>query len=85
MPYSYKLMSAADGGDVLEEHELPDAKDRRDAEDLATQAYETARFQAASNNPPLAFPRAVILMDGDSVIWRATEADLRNSEHDMDV
>lgn len=85
MSYSYKLMSAADGGDVLEERDLADARDRREAEDMATQAYETARFQAASNNPPLAFPRAVILMDGSSEVWRATEADLRDPEHDMDV
>src|SRR4051794_36739176 len=55
------------------------------AEDLATQAYETARFQATSNNPPLAFPRAVILMEAGREIWRATEADLRDPEHDMDV
>lgn len=85
MPYSYKLMSAAQGGDVLDERDLTKARDRRDAEDLATQAYETARFQAASNNPPLAFPRAVILMDAGREIWRATEADLRDPEHDMDV
>ena len=85
MPYSGKLMTAADGGDVLGQHDLRDAKDRHDAEDMATQAYETARFQAASNNRPLAVARAVILMDGDLEIWRATEADLRDSDHDMDV
>ena len=85
MSYSYKLMSAAEGGDVLEELELREARDRRDAEDLATQAYETARFQSASNNPPLAFPRAVILVENGDEVWRATEADLRDTEHDMDV
>ena len=48
MPYSYKLMSTAEGGDVLEGRALPDANNLRDAKDLATKAYETARFQAAA-------------------------------------
>lgn len=85
MRYSYKLTSAAQGGDVLDKRDLTDARDWRDAEDLATLAYETARFQAASNNPPLAFPRAVILMNAGREIWRATEADLRDSERDIHV
>ncbi|WP_375466217.1 hypothetical protein [uncultured Methylobacterium sp.] len=41
MRYTHKLMSEARGGHALEEGELAEARDQRDAQDLATKVYDT--------------------------------------------